>query len=1150
MPESSNTSQLKKRIQRLESKLNNKEKLFQTLFENTGTATCIYGDDSIITSANKKFLELSGYKKEELENKMKWSDFVSEDDLDKMSKYHEQRKKQIGKPPAEYEFIFINKHKERKRVLLKIGLIEETGERIASLEDITEFYETREELKENQEIFEAFMNQLPGGVFIKDKDSRLLYANDFIEKRLGLVDWEKRKPGELLSGSIAEKISKDDARTFQQGVLRFYQTLPDKKGHTADFETIKFKIERKSKSPLLGGIALDVTEKLMVEKELRRSEQKFRQLYDNSIVGMAFVQLDYEIIEANRAYCDMLGYNQNEIAGKKIWEFTHPDILEDNKRKQMALVEGKIDFFRLEKKYIHKKGHTVYGILNASLIRDENNDPDYFIGQVVDVTDRKHAELDNFENRRKLETLITNLPGVVYRCKNDKDWTMKYLSRGIEDLTGYMLEEIIHNKKISFADLIHAEDQENVWETIQNCIEKARIFEVEYRIKTKSGSIKWVWEKGQAVFVDEEGITQLEGFMQDITREKKDRHALEESENKYRVLAETARDIIGIHDMEGKIEYLNSAAVDFLGLHQKNVIGRHIKEFLPVEAWKKLEIREDLRNSGNKQRLIYETEFINSRGRKLPVEVNSSTIRRDNKNAGVLIIGRDITERKQYENDLREKEERYRSLFETTGTATFVFGDDKVITMCNQGFEKLSGYSREEIIGKMKWSDFVHEDDISRMIRYHKKRPTGDKNVPSEYNFKFLDRKRSLKYIHIVIRMFPNSNERICSLLDITDLKEAERELKRNQERLTLAIEGGELGLWDWNVQTGYVHFNDRWANMLGYSIDEIEPHVNSWEKLLHPEDMEEVERKLEKHLKGNAEIYFTEHRLKTKEGTWKWIADKGKVVERDQQGNPLRVAGTHQDISERKKAEIQLKNWNKELEKRVRERTAQLQETNKELESFSYSVSHDLKAPLRAIDGFSKILLEEIEKDLSEENKHYLTIIRENALKMNQLINDLLEFSRLGRKALNKQKVNTQKLVQKVYSQEKDNLKHRKHKFVLNPLPEIFADKRMLEIVFTNLLSNAFKYTIDREMPYVEAGYYQEEEKQVFYVKDNGIGFDMKYLDKVFGAFQRLHNEEKYSGSGIGLSIVQRIVNKHGGKIWVESSPEQGTTFYFYLNL
>jgi light-regulated signal transduction histidine kinase (bacteriophytochrome) len=193
---------------------------------------------------------------------------------------------------------------------------------------------------------------------------------------------------------------------------------------------------------------------------------------------------------------------------------------------------------------------------------------------------------------------------------------------------------------------------------------------------------------------------------------------------------------------------------------------------------------------------------------------------------------------------------------------------------------------------------------------------------------------------------------------------------------------------------------------------------------------------------------------------------------------------------------------------------------------------------------------MEEIEQDISEDDKRYLKIIRDNALKMNQLITDLLSFSRLGRKALKEQQINTIQLVKKIYQQEKVNLTNREHQFVLKPLPEIVADKRMLEIVFTNLLSNAFKYTIDREVAYVEVGFTQQENKQVFYVKDNGVGFDMKYIDKVFGAFQRLHNDEKYGGSGIGLSIVQRIVNKHGGKIWAESEPGKGTTFYFYLNL
>ncbi|GEM_PF-1159021 len=1133
---------------KVKHELEQEHKRYKTLFENTGTATCLFGDDSVIRMANKKFEELSGYSREELENQLKWSDFVSADDLEKMSRYHEQRNKQKGNPPTEYEFTFLNKKREKRRIRLKIGLIGDTKERVASLEDVSEFYKTREELKENQEIFEAFMSQLPGGVFIKDEESRLLYVNDFIQKRLGNFDWKNKTNDELFSKSYAEKISKDDALVFKEGFQRFYQSLPDEKGKTDDFETIKFRIDREGKKPLLGGIAVDVTNKLKIERELKRSEQKFSQLYHNSIVGMAFVRLDFEIVEANQAYCHMLGYNEHEMKGKKIWEFTHPEILEENMKKQEELVKGERDSYRIEKMFIHKKGHTVYGILNASLIRNEKGEPDFFIGQVIDVTDRKMAELNNLENRRRLEILISNLPGVVYRCINEREWTMKYLSAGIESLTGYKKDEIIDNNIISYGDIIHPDDKEYVWNHIQKNIEIGKIFEIEYRIITKDKKEKWVWEKGQAVLVDEKGYVRIEGFVEDITREKYDRQALIESEEKYRVLAETARDIIGIHDMNGKIRYLNSAALNFLGLRREEVEKKYIKDFLPVEVWNKMEFRKAKRKQGNKERLIYETEFINKEGKKMPVEVNSSPIIQNTGSSGVLIVARDITERKEYENELREKEQRYRILFETTGTATFVFGDDKVITMCNEGFEKLSGYSKKEIINYMKWSDFVHEDDLSRMLWYHKNRPYSN-DVPREYDFRFVDKEHTLKYIHITIKMIPDSKERIASFLDITDLKETEEELKNNQERLALALEGGELGLWDWNTRTDYVFFSERWASMLGYKKNEIKPHVNTWKTMLHPEDEKRVYEELKAHLDGKTKSYYTEHRLKTKSGYWKWVSDKGKVVQRDEKGNPLRVIGVHQDISKRKKAEIQLKNWNKELENRVQERTAQLQETNKELESFSYSVSHDLKAPLRAIDGFSKILMEEIEQDISEDNKRYLKIIRDNALKMNQLITDLLSFSRLGRKALKEQQVNTVQLVKKVYQHEKVNLTNREHQFVLKPLPEVVADKRMLEIVFTNLISNAFKYTIDKEVAYVEVGFEQKEKKQVFYVKDNGVGFDMKYIDKVFGAFQRLHNDEKYGGSGIGLSIVQRIVNKHGGKIWAKSEPGKGSIFYFYVN-
>ncbi|MGM0497836.1 MAG: PAS domain S-box protein [Bacteroidota bacterium] len=769
----------------------------------------------------------------------------------------------------------------------------------------------------------------------------------------------------------------------------------------------------------------------------------------------------------------------------------------------------------------------------------------------IDITKQKNVELAEKENRRILETLITNLPGMVYRCENTKDWRMAYLSKGCERLTGYKQEELIDNNKLSYADLIHKEDRQYVWNNVQKAVEQQQPFEMEYRIVTSSQAERWMWERGQFVKRNSKGRMYLEGFIMDITENKEANKALRESEKNYRILAETARDIICIHDINGYIQYMNNAGAEYLGLKPEEIKGKNVNEFMSSpEGRENTEHRKESRKQGDSSTFLYESTIIKANGKKLTLEISSSPITHKDQSNSVLLVGRNITERKEAERKLKQNEAWYRILFETTGTATFIFGDDKVIIRCNKEFEKLSGYSREIIEGQMLWPDFIHKDDLEIMLHYHKLRSQNSDEAPNKYEFKFLDKNSNLKFIRITINKIKNTEYRVASFADITNLKTAQEALRISEERLKLAIDGVGLGLWDWNVKTGDVFFNDNWSRMLGYDPGEITQNFNTWKNLAHPDDWPEVKKTFDEHLQGKTKIYATEHRLKTKSGEYLWIADRGTVVERDKNGKPLRVVGIHIDISKQKEAELKLKNWNKELEETVKKRTAQLEETNKELESFSFSVSHDLKAPLRALSGFTKILKEECEDMLNEDQMKYMDLIQSNVQKMNALITDLLAFSKLGSKSLNFDNINTANLVKEAYKEQSKNSDYTHHEFDLNPLSNLYADYSMMKIVFNNLISNALKFSAKKDKPKVEIGEIKEQDKTIIYIKDNGEGFDMKYVDKVFGAFQRLHKEDEFKGSGIGLSLVQRIINKHGGKIWVESEPGKGTTFYFYLSL
>ncbi len=281
--------------------------------------------------------------------------------------------------------------------------------------------------------------------------------------------------------------------------------------------------------------------------------------------------------------------------------------------------------------------------------------------------------------------------------------------------------------------------------------------------------------------------------------------------------------------------------------------------------------------------------------------------------------------------------------------------------------------------------------------------------------------------------------------------------------------------------------------------------------------------------------------------------ADGSRVVvasrwslQRDEQGRPSAILETNNDITERERREHEIRILNEELGKR----TAELEVINKELEAFAYTISHDLRAPLRHMAGFTELLKKNTASVLNEKNQRYVKMILESAQKMGDLIDDLLAFSRIGRAETNKMMVSLEQLVEEALAEVRQDSDGRNIVWKVGGLPECYGDRSMLRLVLVNLISNAVKFTRTRSQAEIEIGCMNQEQDQVVvFVRDNGVGFDMKHVSKLFGVFQRLHTPETFEGTGIGLATVQRIVHRHGGRVWAEGLVDKGATFYFSLS-
>lgn len=502
----------------------------------------------------------------------------------------------------------------------------------------------------------------------------------------------------------------------------------------------------------------------------------------------------------------------------------------------------------------------------------------------------------------------------------------------------------------------------------------------------------------------------------------------------------------------------------------------------------------------------------------------------------------DISELRQKESALKEKETIFDVLFEKSPVYIF-FKDQEIKSFqLSRNFEQMIGLPLESLLGKNMFELFPG-DFAQKMVEDDKRILLNGETIEIEESFNGK---------HYTTIKFPILREDYPPFLagftiDITARKNAEIALQLAENRFRAIIEKASDGVVLINLENQFIYVSPSAIKLFGFKESDISTLTP--DSLTHPDDLPMVLGELGRIIQNPEYSPVIQFRFQKSDGNYRWI--ESIFTNLLSEPGVEAIVINFRDISERKEAEEQILRLNASLEKRVAERTSELTEVINELEAFAYSISHDLRAPLRAIDGFTGILAEDYGAVLEGEGKKICGIIRNNAQKMGQLVDELLRFSRLSRTEMNHQIIDVGKLVNSVCNELITSELKKTTVVIIDELPSITGDQAMIRQVWVNLISNALKFSSKRSEQIIEisAGFDENTDAVVFTIKDNGAGFDMKYANKLFGVFQRLHTEQEFEGTGVGLAIVQRIIQRHGGKIWAESEPDKGAVFHFYTS-
>lgn len=965
----------------------------------------------------------------------------------------------------------------------------------------------------------------------------------------------------------AQKEKVENLRTLYENVFRggvFHSELevnsPDAGSHVLN---IKYKPAYDENGSIVGAFvsAIDVTAVKKSQEHLLQSEKRYRTLIEKGRDGLVILGIDGNLSYVSSSIEKILGYTEEELMKIDIFSIIHPGDLNLVTTKIEEVLRHPGESLFLEKVRVFHKDGTWHWY--ESTLTNLTRDPliNGITSNFRDVTERIRSEQNKEFDHTNLTALINNTQDMMWSISTEGklissnaafDSMVKYMSgyevvkggdvpiKGFSDenlkrwehlykrafsgesftIVEYTELPIEHWSEISFYPIINDEEVIGTACYARNITER-KLFERKLEAQTSLLlSVKSELEHSERRLKQAQTIARVGSWEVNFA-------------TNVSVWSDEAYNIYGIQPGDHRLSYEQWRSF----IHPEDLAG--------FEAEMKRH-RETLGKSSHKHRIVCEDGTVKHVISESRFEFNEA-----GQPVGLYGVVHDITERIKAESELIESHSLLKKLTDNLPLAVYQFEIDRTGKMSfpfmSRAIQLLVPNADLDLIKNDASSIFasIHSEDLPLLIASIER----SKNSLEDWylEFRIIDG-TTVKWLSGFSR--PQKKENGCTvwygyLQDITEKRHNNEEIRNAKERYDLIAKATNDALYDWDLLTNHVYRSgDGLKVLFGYEDPTIINEPNFWHKRVHPDDSAACYSKLQGILADPTQsICNQEYRFRKADGTYAYVFDKGIII-RNPEGIPQRMIGATQDITIRKESEILMTELNENLEKRAKE----LSLSNAELEQFAYIASHDLQEPLRMVTSFLTQLENKYKDKLDDKAKQYIHFATDGAVRMRRLILDLLEYSRVGRQISEKQLVDTNTLVNESVALSKTIIDEKKALVTFSGLPTVYGCESRLLQVFQNLIGNALKYQAPGAVPKVVISARESESHWEFAISDNGIGIEEKYFEKIFIVFQRLHNKDDYSGTGIGLAICKKIVESHDGKIWVKSVYGEGSTFYFTL--